>query len=121
MPRLPAKKLPGFRRIGDEFRGVAGAPRRFVNRDSSSTHALNRANHLANGMTLPCAKINGGILLALEHVPEGRNVRLGQIHYMCIVADCRTVRCRVIRPVNIECRLLPQRCLNGEWNKMSFR
>src|SRR6266699_3537034 len=121
MPWLPAKKLPGFGRIGDEFRRIAGAPLYFLNRNSASTHALDCGNHLANGMTLSRAKINGSILVALEHVPEGSNVRLGQIHYMCIVADCRTVRCRVIRPVYIESRLLLEKCLNGEWNKMSFR
>src|SRR6266699_1046264 len=121
MPRLPAKKLPGFCRIGDEFRRVAGAPLHFLNRDSAPTHVLDCGDHLANGMPTSRAKINGSILVALEHVPKGRHVRLGQIHYMCIVADCRTVRGRVIRPVNIECWFLPQRCLNSEWNKMSFR
>src|SRR5438552_5593705 len=119
--RLPAKNLSCLRRIRDEFRRVAGAPLRFVNRDSASTNALHRGNYFANGVTAAHAKINGSILVTLEHVPEGCNVRLGQVHDMRIVADCRVVRSGVIRPVYLESRFLSQRCLNGEWNKMSFR
>ena len=68
MPRLPAKKLPGFRRIGDQFRRVAGAPLRFFNRNSASTHAFDGSNYLANGVATSCAEINSSIPVALEHV-----------------------------------------------------
>ena len=118
---MPAEEIFGFVRIGDEFRRVAGAPLHFSDWDSASTHAFDGRNHLANGMTTPRAKVNGSILVAPKHVPEARNVRLGQVHYMGIVADGSAVRCGVIRPVNLECRLLPLRCLNCEWNQMSFR
>src|SRR5260370_31569607 len=91
-PRLPDKYVSCLGRIGDEFRWVAGAPLRFFNRDSPPTHVLDRGDHLANGMATARAKINRSILVTLEHVPEGCNVRLGQVHYMRIVANCRVVR-----------------------------
>src|SRR5437879_124992 len=69
MSRPPAKKLPSFRWIGDEFRGVASTPRRFMNRNTASTHPFDGCNYLANGVTTSRAQVNGGILLALEHVP----------------------------------------------------
>ena len=72
-------------------------------------------------MAISRAKIDGSTLAALEHISEGCNVRLSQIHYMCIVADCRPVRGGVIRPVYLERRFLPERRLNGKWNQMSFR
>src|SRR5438128_48914 len=121
IPRPPAEELFGSRRVGDEFGRVAGATLRFVNRDSASTRSLDRRNHLANGMTTSRAKVNCRVLLAPEHVPEGCNMRLGQVHNMGVVANCGVVRREVICPVYLESRFLSQRCLNGEWNKMSFR
>src|SRR5260221_1627904 len=88
IPRLPAKNLSCLRRIGDEFRRVARPPLRFLNRDSASTNALHCGNYFANGVTAARAKINGSILVTLEHVPESCKVRLGQVHDMRIVADC---------------------------------
>src|SRR5256885_6131420 len=79
IPRFPAKNVSCLCRIGDEFRRVAGAPRRFVNRDSASTNALHRGNYFANGVTVARAKINPSILVTLEHVPESCSVRLGQV------------------------------------------
>src|SRR5256885_6538064 len=109
IPRLPAEEIFGFVRIGDEFRRVAGAPLHFSDWHSASTHVFDSRNHLANGMTTPRAKVNGSILVALKHVPEGRNVRLGQVHYIGIVADGSAVRSGVIRPIYLELRLLSQR------------
>ena len=94
---------------------------RLPNGNITATCPLHSSNDLTHGVALSCAQINGSVLAALEHVLERCHVRLGEIHYMRVVADCRAVGCGVIRPVNLECRLLPQRCLNGEWNKMSFR
>src|SRR5438552_873 len=116
IPRLPAKNLSCLRRIGDELRRVAGAPLRFVNRDSASTNALHRGNYFANGVAAARAKINRTILVTLQHVPESCNVSLSQVHHMRIVADRRVVRSGIIRPVYLESRFLSQRCLNGYRN-----
>src|SRR2546430_38332 len=66
----------------------------------------------ANGVTVARAKINPSILVTLEHVPESCSVRLGQVHYMRIIANCRVVWSGVIRPVYLEGRFLSQRT---EW------
>ena len=109
IPRLPAKNVSCLGRIGDEFRRVAGAPLRFVNRDSVCSNALHRGNYFANGVTAARAKINGSVLVTFEHVPKSCNVRLGQVHYVRIVANCRVVSSGVIRPVYLESLFLSQR------------
>src|SRR5712672_822813 len=121
MSRPPAKKLASFRGIGDEFRRVASAPRRLMNRDSASAHAFYGRNYLANGVPTSCAEINSRVFVALEHVSQGCNVGLGQVHYVCVVADRSAVRRGIIRAKNLEIRFLSESRLNGEWNEMSFR
>src|SRR5438046_10620938 len=84
----------------------------------TTTCSFNSSNNLTNGVAISRAKIDGSTLAALEHISEGCNVRLSQIHYMCIVADGRPVRGGVIRLVYLVCRFLFECCLDGKWNRI---
>src|SRR5881392_2527466 len=89
---LPSEKFLGFSAICHETRGIAGTALRVPNGNMTTTCSFNSSNNLTNGVAISRAKIDGSTLAALEHISEGCNVRLSQIHYMCIVADGRPVR-----------------------------
>src|SRR6516162_6359056 len=104
--RPPAEPLGRKARIGDEHRRIARPPRGLAPGDRPPADRLGRSDHFAHRMASPGTKVGRHGFAAGAQMLERAQMSLGEIADVRVVAHRRSVRGRIIGPVDVHMRAL---------------
>src|SRR6516225_1163832 len=92
--------------IGNEHRWITSPSRGVVTRNAPSADGLGHPNHLSHRVAATGSEIQRARPPPGEEVFERPQMGFGQVLDVDVVADGRTVRCRIIRSVDVDTRPL---------------
>src|SRR6185437_1659536 len=99
---LPPEHSSRFSRICNQLRRIARPPRLFAYRNRGASHLTRRLDHIEHRIPIARAEIDEIRLPSFAQMFERCDVRIGQIRHVNVIADCRSVRRRIIRPKNAD-------------------
>jgi hypothetical protein len=116
--RSPAEGGRSTRRIGDEIGGIAGAAVPALDRHAAPADALDCGNDFVDGGAFSGTEVERLGLSAADEMLGGAKMRRRKILDMDVVADRRSVGCRIVGAEDTERRTATERGLDDQRKKM---
>src|SRR6516165_6242446 len=118
--RPPAEPLGRVARIGNEYRRITRPPGSLAPRDRPPADRLGRSNHFAYRMAVPRPEVQRRAFPTGVQMLKRAQMSFGQILDVNVVTYRRSVRCRVVGPIDVDVWPLFEGRLQHQRNEVGF-